>query len=341
MYGTGKTWLRAAATESKVALPFAVVLALLLWRLTNNPDILAITTLIVCALTAVLWIAIDKKYALIRVRSQSISTLYAFLAATLLFPRIAWSDAAAALCLCAAYYFLFGAYQQPRAVGHVFHAFLCLSLGSLFFTPLILFAPCLIFYVAHHARALSWRTWWAAVVGLVTPYWFKAAWIAYNGGFAWVADACRQIGDLPPSLRFDFHAIVACIPHPLPAFGLQPIDYNVLLHADWTALTALGLMVLFTVIAAIHYRRTSFNDKIRTRIFLYMLIWQNYFILAFILLQPTALIPLFAVMVMNSAPLLAHHYALGRGRPIDIAFLILFLSCLTLYAYGLFRNLYD
>lgn len=333
-------WLRAAATEGKAALPVSVVAALVLWRLSRSADLADVAVLAACALTAALWIAIDKKYALIRIRTQMLSCVYVYLASCLLFPEIRWSDACAGLCLCGAYYFMFGAYQQPRAAGHVFHAFCCLAVGSLFFTPLICFAPFLLFYLGRHERALSWRTFWAAMVGLAVPYWFKAAWKAYNGGFSWVAEACKQAGTLPPTQRGDFHAAVECFPVPHPTAGLHAIDFNVIAAADWTAIAAVGVLVLFCTPAAVHCCRTSFNDKIRTRIYLYMLVWQEYLMIAFILLQPMSIMPLSAVLVMNSAPLLSHYFALGRGRVVDIMFILFVLSYLALYVSVIVRDLF-
>lgn len=326
-YGNRKTKFRAAATEHKAALPVAMLIALLLWRMSNSPTPYTLCALAACTATAALWITIDKKYALIRVRSQILPAIYAFLAACLLLPHVKWTDTCAACCLCTAYYYLFGAYQKPHSAAPVFHSFFFLSLGSLFFTPLICLAPFLIFYLAHHARALSWRTWWAAIVGLATPYWFKIAWLAYNGRYS-----------LPTTLHLTPDSLLSCIHLPHPTAGLQPINFNTLLQTDWLTLAAAGLTALFTIIAATHYGRTSFNDKIRTRIFHYILIWQEYSIIAFILLQPAHIAPLTALLIMNSAPLLAHYFALGRGRNVDITFLLFILSCLTLYAYRLWHN---
>ena len=92
-----------------------------------------------------------------------------------------------------------------------------------------------------------------------------------------------------------------------------------------------GLVILFTLVAALHCLSTSFNDKIRTRMLLQCLLVQELLIAAFMALQPVHLSTLTGLLVMNSAPVLSHYFALTNKRFTNILF-ILFLILFTLLA---------
>ena len=89
------------------------------------------------AVTAYLLMEMNTRFSLLRVRSRLVSTSFLFL--MLIHPSLQTLDVQLLqpLCLVLGYFMLFSTYQQYRSEGYVFHAFLFLGIGSLFF-PFIL-----------------------------------------------------------------------------------------------------------------------------------------------------------------------------------------------------------
>ena len=100
--------------------------------------------------------------------------LYALLMGAMFFLHPLRDCSYVAGCMLASYYLLFGAYQQPQAIQPMFHAFLCIGIGSLFFPQILYFVPFYLWYSSLHLHALTWRTFWAAMTGILLPYWFMA-----------------------------------------------------------------------------------------------------------------------------------------------------------------------
>lgn len=292
----------------KLTLPVASVLATLLWSAEGIYTLDRLWGLLVCGLTAYVWMETNNTHTLIRIRSRLTPAIYLFMCGCIFSLHTVQDGSIAALFMLASYYLLFKSYQQPEAVGHMFHSFLCLGLGSVFFPQLLYFVPFYFWYAAIYLRSLTWRTFWAGVIGLVLPYWF---W----GGYALYAD------QLP---RFTGHFL---------ALGqFQPLSWENYRHPDILQADAVVLTTVFTLIAALHCISTSFNDKIRTRMFLQCILFQEFLMLLFMALQPVHLPTLTGLLVMNSAPVLSHYFALTEKRLTNALF-ILFLILFTTLAF--------
>lgn len=141
------------------------------------------------------------------------------------------------------------------------------------------------------------------MTGLILPYWFMA------GYFLYTEDFIRFIGHFRELILF------------------QPIHYENYRNLDFLQISTIGLVAVFTFIAAQHCIRTSFNDKIRTRMFLYLTLTQELLIALFMALQPVHFQVLLGLLVMNSAPILSHYFALTGSRftrAVFVLFLFMF-----------------
>ncbi|MCD8318446.1 MAG: hypothetical protein LUC45_06250 [Paraprevotella sp.] len=297
---------------SSATQPVAALISTLLWfsEGIHNYDLL--WGWIICGLTTYVWVETNNANALIRIRSRMTSSIYLLLMGAA-FGLHRFQESSLVVCLTlSSYYLLFKSYQQINAVVPIFHAYLCLSIGSVFFPQLLYFVPFYLWYTIVYLRSLTWRTFWAAVIGLAVPYWFLAGYFFYLNGFD----------------KFTDHFLKLTL--------FQPISINNYLHFDFLQVSMVVIVALFTIIAALHCIRTSFNDKIRTRMLLYLILTQEFLIALFLGFQPIHFDVLLGLLIMNSAPILAHYFALTSSRfsnSLFILFLVALaaLTCLTLW----------
>ena len=84
---------------------------------------------------------------------------------------------------------------------------------------------------------------------------------------------------------------------------------------------AVGIyLAALSLIGIVHYLRTSYNDRIRVRMFFHSIIITEVFLLAAAFLLPQHFAWIFPLLLVNSAPLIAHYWTLARGRGIEIWF---------------------
>ena len=127
---------------SNFTLPVAAFLTTLLWCAEGiyTPD--RILGWAVCGLTAYFWVETNNAHSLIRIRSRLTPAIYLWMTGCI-FSLHPLQDGLIVSCLMlASYYLLFKSYQRTEAVSPIFHSFLCLGIGSLFF-PQLLFFPVL------------------------------------------------------------------------------------------------------------------------------------------------------------------------------------------------------
>ena len=86
----------------------------------------------------------------------------------------------AALCLVLCYYFLFDSYQKPKSQINAMNISLLLVLGSLLWTPLLLFFP--VFWIGFYRfQCFNGRVLLANLTGFVIVYLFIFAWSIFQG----------------------------------------------------------------------------------------------------------------------------------------------------------------
>ena len=249
-------------------------------------------------LSVLLVMRINSKNLLIRIYSRSVSVAFIFLscAAVLLFPSLA--GGIVQLCCIAALMLLFDSYQDQTAVGSYYYAFLLLGIGSMFDAHVIFYLPLLWFMMKIIVYSLSWRTFFASLLGLATPYWFMSGWLLWqkDGDF----QAIVNLFAVQDILQFPFD------------FGSVPLPY-LLLMAFTTLLMTIGSM---------HFIHSSFRDKIRVRQIYYGFITLGIFSLALWVLQPHNELAI-RMLILTTSPLVGHYWALTNSRFSNIVCIIL------------------
>ena len=289
-------------------LPVMAGVAVLLWLIPGIGDIALWIGLAVVGLTTFLLAELNNRNALLRIRSRLMGATFLALYAACPELHDGSFSMAPMFCLVLGYFQLFSAYQKPHAEGEVFRAFMFLGIASWFYPLLLLIAPVLYFCLLIQLRILTWRTWFAGLMGLMVPYWFYAGWAIWND----VIDT-------------------AFLPF-VKAFHLTAPDYH---SVPMDVLALLIYTSILALLSVFHFTRTAYNDKIRTRMFFYVMICMEALILLACLFQPQHYHVLLQLLIANSAPLIAHYFALARGKVMNYLFNIslLTLGTITIFNY--------
>lgn len=295
--------------ESRLALPVTGSYALLVWLaagLINGEMWMQFACFVI---SAYLMVELNNSNALIRIYSRMVSCSFLALSCMASFAFSSESGAIVELCVIAAYTTLLRSYQDRKASGWIFYTFLCVGLGSLVKVHLLYYVPVLWILMFAYLRSMSFRTFFASVFGLLVPYWFAAVYFIYQGDFSMAEShfsALLSFGEL-----FDFSALQVC------------------------QIAVLAFLVVLSFTGIIHYVRTSYNDKIRIRMYYDSFIVIDAVTWVFMLLQPQHYDWLLRILIVNTSILVAHFIALTHTKITNIAFYVILVATLLLTAFGL------
>lgn len=305
--------LQNKVAESRMALPVTSVYAVAIWLAAGLAGGGLWMQFVCFAVTTYLMVELNNSNALIRIYSRTVSCAFLLLSCAACFTFSSERGAIAELCAAASYITLFRTYQDERSPGWTFYAFLCIGMASLLYVHILYYVPLLWLLMALRLSSLSWRTVAASLFGLLTPYWFAALYIVYTGD--------------PSIAATHFEALWT--------FG----------HLADICLLSVGqiavfvLVVVLAAIGTVHYLRTSYNDKIRIRMFYGCFITVDIVTAVFLVLQPQHYDLLIRLLIINSSPLIAHFVALTRTRLTNWTFIAIVTITVCLTAYNLWTLL--
>ena len=265
--------------------------------------------LILLAVSTLLMMEFNNANALIRIYSRMVSC--SFLALSVIDSTLLSSIKGGAFQLFFILFllFLFRAYQDKKAHGYIYYAFLSLSISSLCFVQVWFIVPFLWVLLFTNVLAGSIKNLSASILGLLTPYWLALGYSLYS----------NNIDPL-----FNHFSVLSQFEEP---FNMALLSNNSLL--------ILSFLSLLSLTGIIHFLRNSFLDKIKTRMIYEALIALNIIIFVFIVLQPQHYSYLIRLFIITVSPLIAHFVALTRTKITNIAFIVFSLITLIITIYSL------
>jgi hypothetical protein len=252
-------------------------------------------------------VGLNNRFGIIRTRATMQTGVYFLLVAVCPAMHQLYDGAAVAMAFLVAIYFLFGSYQRSRPMVSLFYAFFAIGVGSLFFPPFTLLFVLWILE-AYRFQSLTWRSFFAAVVGWALPYWFLLAHAVYHGRMELFYQPFRQIVELG-----------------------KPFDLSLLTSWQWAIL---GYLFVFSVISTAHSVASGLDDNIRTRAYLRSLIDQTFFLFFVILLQPMYCDNLLPQLMVCGSVLIAHFFMLTGSRTSNVLFILSLLGLAVLLAFN-------
>ena len=243
---------------------------------------------------------------MIRIYSRSVSAAYILLSCITvwLFPSV--NGAVIQLGSVLILLLLFSCYQDHQTRGRTFYIFLIASTISLLEPRYLLFAPIIWLLMATTVYSLSFRTFLASIIGLITPYWLYAGWLLFN-----------NIEN--PEMALIFTSRFSEIQ--------WVTDYNALTRPQ---IIYLALLVVIFIVGTIHFWITSYMDKIRVRQIYTSLIMLTLYTLVLLAVQPQMYNALIYMLTIAVSPIIAHFVSLTHTRLSNIFFIVMMAIIITL-----------
>lgn len=310
-----KKRLQNRIAESRLALPVTAVLSGLVWMGAGLLENRLWIQFACFCLTVYQMVELNNSNALIRVYSRMVTCSFMLLSccANFLYPSL--SGAFAMLCTVVSLSTCFRTYQDRETPGWTFYTFLILGIGSLAKVHLLFYVPLIWLLMATYLSSLSWRSLFASLLGLLTPYWFSLVWMVYANDFTPVVSHFAPLAEY-----MTFHDAYAELAGS-PLFTVKT--------------TVFFFTVTLFLTGAIHFLHTSYMDKIRTRMLYNCFIATSIFSIFLLLLQPQHYDLLMRIIIICTAPLIGHFLALTHTRLTNIAFISASVVALLLIALSL------
>jgi hypothetical protein len=261
--------------------------------------------------SALMMMFLNKENMLIRIYSRLVSSAYLVLSCAAVFLFASRSSAIMQMGAAISLFLLWHCYQDKKSVGWTFYTFLCLGAGSIVHSQVLYYLPIFWIMMAWFIFSLSWRTFFASLLGLITPYWFCLPYYALQG------EDCIEL------LTNHLSTLLAIVSYP---------DYSVL---NMTQLVFLAILILLMVIGSSHFIANSYKDTIRVREIYYSFITTAIYSLLLVLIQPQCYDMVIHVLILVVSPMIAHFFALTHSRFTNILFIITLTVILLFTGYNL------
>lgn len=290
------------AAGSAVTLPLCAVLATVLWCCPDGPgDWVSITGWVLSGLVTYILAQTNNVHTLVRIPTRLLSSSWLLMVACMGFMHPLQSATLISLSLSVSYFLLFCAYQRRVPTPWIFHSFLCLGAGCIFFPHMLLVPLLFYFYLVAFLRSLTWKGFWAGFIGLFLPFW---VW----GG------TCAILRDFSPLVAW-YRQLICW---PLPTLD----DYR---HMSVAMLVAMAVPTLFVLVGMVHYLYTKYDDKIKVRMFFYVYVVQTVVFWLLMLAQPQHRPQWLALFLVSGSPLVAHYFALTHSWISNLMFYLFLL----------------
>jgi hypothetical protein len=296
-------------------MPICALLATILWWWPQQEFALSnILGLVLCAFTTYICMETNGVQRIIRIRTRMMACVWLVLASCLAFMHPLEAPAISAACLSLSYYLLFRCYQLYDSTAWIFHSFLFLGIGSLFTAVMLPMGLLYYIYLIGFLRSLTWRGFWAGVLGLAVPYLGWGAWY-------FLMDRTDNILDF-------------IISH----FVWHPVSWEALASLSLCWMVSMGIVILLSLVGVFHYLQTKYNDKIRVRMVLYIYTVQTILLILYLFLQPQEFQNIMALLLVSACPLIAHYFSLTRSWLSNAFFILSLLLCGTMAYFNLWMT---
>ena len=119
--------------------------------------------------------------------------------------------------------------------------------------------------------------------------------------------------------------------------SFRPIDFGHDFRL-WEVVT-LGYLFILYVVSSVHCIVAGYEDKIRTRAYLHFLIFLNFCIFLFIVLQPTLSMNLLSLLLIGVSILVGHLFVLTNSRTSNLFFIGSMVALIALFCFNIWTLL--
>jgi hypothetical protein len=243
---------------------------------------------------ALLLLQLNHIFTIIRERTFLPAIFYLFFVGSHIAFSSDISGSIATLCVVLSYLFLFHSYQNPDSQIRALNITLILVLGSLLWSPLLLFLP-IFWYGFYYLRSLNFKVFFSCVTGFLIIYLFLFTWGIYVDDGQFFLSYLPNLGEL---------------------FVLQQPDFN---SEEWLVI---GFTLIICIGAGFNLFLAGVSEKIRAISILRYLYFSSFIILALLLFQSNYKSQWALIWYIPVAMLTAHFFTLSNKR--FVKYLMLF-----------------
>jgi hypothetical protein len=193
-------------------------------------------------------------------------------------------------------YLLLFCYKDKKEVPSIFCIALIISIGSIIWTPFLYFLPIVIFLLCIPLYAISFKAVSAIIMGIVLPYWTLIPYFVYKENTDWIKLHFASLHDA--SVLFDYSSVT--VGH----------------------LVCYAILIILMLIGWIHFVRTAYKDKIKTRNLYDVIITLSIFFALIIPIAPAYADYTLTMLAVVVSPLAAHYFSLTSTKLTNIVFII-------------------
>ena len=275
----------------RTTLPVAILISLVLCGITYQgwTDLISWIT---GGIIAYILIELNTTFALIRTRTTLPSSFFLIYFSACPFLHTFQAVTFLPLLFIVMVFSLFRSFESPYASTTIFHAFCCMGIIGMIIPQMLYLIPVL-YLLMIHLRSLTPRTFFAGLLGLLTPYWLVSCYLLYQGTWLTAAREFQQ-------------QLIPVMP-----------DYSLF---GWNHYLSLGIMLVIAMLCTAQSLIHTYQDKVQTRILLRTLLIMETVSIAYILIQPQFFNGLFPVLLICAAVFFGHFFALVFNRFTRICF---------------------
>ncbi|MCD8044209.1 MAG: hypothetical protein LUH10_14245 [Tannerellaceae bacterium] len=191
-------------------------------------------------------------------------------------------------CLILALYILFRSYHNPLSQENSFMTAFLIGIGSLLWIHMLWFLP-LFWYGMYSMKCWNLKTFFASLIGVITVYWFLFGWCILWGDLSVLTLPFATLGKVRLLMLSE----------------IEPLGWVTLL---WVA--------VMTIVSSIYILTRKHEESLRARQYLgFLIVFAVFSFLLFFLYEQSSEEFLVAACLPSSI-LLAHFFAINKGRRI-------------------------
>ena len=203
------------------------------------------------------------------------------------------------LCLVFMLHELFSTYQLSEATGRLFNAGVLVGFGGLFMPQVLWYVP-LLWVGMYQFRSLSFRSFWASLVGVMIIYWLVLAWCVWKHDFSMFSMFYSSLTD------FDF--------------------FSVLLSFRYGQIGSCCI-VLLLFLSFFYVKMDAFNNRVRVRFMLSFLLNMSVWSLLLICMYGSHADSFLAILYLPVSVLIAYFMESLRNRVRFMVYYLLLAVC--------------
>ena len=238
----------------------------------------------------------NTRNTLLRIRSRMMSCVFLWLATMQATIAVRWQTTVIQTLTGLCIYLLLFCYKDKKEVPSIFCIALIISIGSIIWTPFLYFLPIVIFLLCVPLYAISFKAVSAIVMGIILPYWTLIPYFVYKENTDWIKNHIAPLHDV--SVLFDYSSVK--VGH----------------------LVCYAILIILMLIGWIHFVRTAYKDKIKTRNLYDVIITLSIFFALIIPIAPAYADYTLTMLAVVVSPLAAHYFSLTNTKLTNIVFII-------------------